>query len=63
MEPVLEEAQLNGGSFYDCYETSDGRYLSVGGLEPQFFAQFVGALGHPELKTYVTTPFGSSGAA
>lgn len=48
MEPVLEEAQLNGGSFYDCYETSDGRYLSVGGLEPQFFAQFVGALGHPE---------------
>jgi len=48
MEPVLEEAQLNGGSFYDCYETADGRYLSVGGLEPQFFAQFVGALGHPE---------------
>lgn len=48
VEPVLEETQLNGGSFYDCYETADGRYLSVGGLEPQFFAQFVGALGHPE---------------
>ena len=48
MEPVLEETQLNGGSFYDCYETADGRYLSVGGLEPQFFAQFVTALGHPE---------------
>lgn len=48
IEPVLEETQLNGGSFYDCYETADGRYLSVGGLEPQFFAQFVTALGHPE---------------
>lgn len=48
VEPVVEETQLNGGSFYDCYETSDGRYLSVGGLEPQFFGQFVTALGHPE---------------
>ncbi|HVK99672.1 MAG TPA: CaiB/BaiF CoA-transferase family protein, partial [Dongiaceae bacterium] len=48
IEPVTEETQLNGGSFYDCYETADGRYLSVGGLEPQFFAQFVTALGHPE---------------
>jgi len=48
IEPALEETQLNGGSFYDCYETADGRYLSVGGIEPQFFAQFVTALGHPE---------------
>ena len=48
IEPALEETQLNGGSFYDCYETADGRYLSVAGLEPQFFAQFVTALGHPE---------------
>ncbi|KZL17729.1 E-cinnamoyl-CoA:R-phenyllactate CoA transferase [Pseudovibrio axinellae] len=30
---------LDGGApFYRCYETSDGRYLSVGALEPQFFA-------------------------
>lgn len=48
VQPGLEDTQLNGGSFYDCYETSDGRYLSVGGLEPQFFAQFCAALGHPE---------------
>lgn len=47
-QPGLEATQLNGGTFYDCYETSDGRYLSVGGLEPQFFAQFCQALGHPE---------------
>jgi len=48
VEPRLEETQLNGGSFYDCYETSDGRWLSVAGLEPQFFAQFCQAIGHPE---------------
>lgn len=47
-EPELESTQLNGGTFYDCYETKDGRYFSVGGLEPQFFAQFCQALGHPE---------------
>ncbi|MCG8311815.1 MAG: CoA transferase [Pseudomonadales bacterium] len=48
MQPGLEATQLNGGTFYDCYETADGRYFSVGGLEPQFFAQFCQALGHPE---------------
>ena len=49
VEPELERTQLNGGSFYDCYETSDGRWFSVGGLEPQFFAQFCQAIGKPEL--------------
>lgn len=48
-EPSLETTQLNGGTFYDCYETADGRYLSVGGLEPQFFMQFCVAIGRPEL--------------
>lgn len=49
VEPELERTQLNGGSFYDCYQTSDGRWFSVGGLEPQFFAQFCQAIGKPEL--------------
>lgn len=48
VEPGLENTQLNGGSFYDCYETADGRWLSVAGIEPQFFAQFCQAIGHPE---------------
>ncbi|MBA53269.1 MAG: carnitine dehydratase [Pseudomonadales bacterium] len=48
LEPGLENTQLNGGSFYDCYETADGRWLSVAGIEPQFFAQFCQAIGHPE---------------
>lgn len=48
-EPGLESTQLNGGTFYDCYETADGRHFSVGGLEPQFFMQFCAAIGRPEL--------------
>ena len=48
--PELESTQLNGGSFYDCYETADGRWFSVGGLEPQFFGQFCQAIGRPELS-------------
>lgn len=47
--PGLESTLLNGGSFYDCYETSDGRWFSVGGLEPQFFQRFCQAIGRPDL--------------
>jgi alpha-methylacyl-CoA racemase len=37
---------LDGGApFYDLYETSDGRHMSVGALEPQFFDAFVTLLG------------------
>ncbi|WP_104105308.1 CaiB/BaiF CoA-transferase family protein [Nocardioides sp. 616] len=33
---------LDGGvPFYDVYETSDGRHLSVGALEPQFYAELL----------------------
>ena len=48
-QPTLEGTMLNGGSFYDCYETADGRHFSIGGLEPQFFMQFCAAIGRPEL--------------
>jgi alpha-methylacyl-CoA racemase len=37
---------LDGGvPFYDLYETADGRHMSVGALEPQFFDTFVTLLG------------------
>ena len=48
-DPGLEDTQLNGGSFYDCYQTADGRWFSVGGIEPQFFSQFCQAIGRPDL--------------
>lgn len=39
---------LDGGApFYKCYETADGRYLSVGALEPQFFALLLKGLNLP----------------
>ena len=28
----------SGAHFYDVYETSDGRYMAVGAIEPQFYA-------------------------
>lgn len=37
---------LDGGAFfYDTYETKDGKYMSVGAIEPQFFKEFIDGLG------------------
>jgi len=30
-----------GAHFYDVYETSDGRYVSIGSIEPQFYAELL----------------------
>ncbi|MEP9316936.1 CaiB/BaiF CoA-transferase family protein [Pseudomonas sp. LABIM340] len=49
VEPEMEGLALNGGSFYDYYRTRDGRWFSVGSLEPQFMQQFCAAIGRPEL--------------
>ena len=48
--PMRESGMLNGGGIYDFYETSDGRFMSVGSLEPKFFAALCEGLGHPEWK-------------
>ncbi len=34
-----------GAPFYDVYETADGAYVSVGALEPQFYAELLDRLG------------------
>ncbi len=47
--PAPEAEVLNGGSFYDLYETKDGRFLSVSSLEPKFWQGFCQAIGHEEL--------------
>jgi alpha-methylacyl-CoA racemase len=37
---------LDGGApYYDIYETADGKHMSVGALEPQFYEAFVDLLG------------------
>ncbi|MCW2764618.1 MAG: fldA 1 [Nocardioides sp.] len=64
---------LDGGApFYDIYETSDGKHMSVGALEPQFFDTFVTLLGvrdtcpgqgeldrYAEMRAIFTERFGS----
>jgi len=40
---------LDGGApFYRTYGTADGKYMSVGALEPEFFAELVRRAGLPE---------------
>lgn len=57
--------------FYDTYETSDGKYVSLGAIEPQFYAEFrkvaglddakwdaqMDARGWPALKDEITALF------
>ncbi|MBF5041268.1 CoA transferase [Aggregicoccus sp. 17bor-14] len=50
--PALRRGEevLNGGfAGYGLYRTQDGRYLSVGALEPKFFTGLLETLGCPEL--------------
>lgn len=48
--PGLGTGWLTGGlACYGVYECADGRHVTVGALEPQFFTTLVEALGAPEL--------------
>jgi crotonobetainyl-CoA:carnitine CoA-transferase CaiB-like acyl-CoA transferase len=47
--PQPETQMLNGGGIYDYYTTSDGRYLSVGPIEPKFFQSFCQAIGYTDI--------------
>ncbi|XP_040435240.1 alpha-methylacyl-CoA racemase [Falco naumanni] len=40
------ENLLDGGApFYETYKTSDGKYMAVGAIEPQFYEQLINGLG------------------
>ena len=47
--PGCEEMMVAGGSLYDYYETSDGKYVAFGGVEPHFFSAFCTTIGRPDL--------------
>ncbi|MFI6171484.1 CaiB/BaiF CoA transferase family protein [Nocardia sp. NPDC051052] len=48
-----------GMSFYDTYETADGKYMAVGSIEPQFYAQLLAGLGiDPEGLPFQLDPAG-----
>jgi len=56
-QPQRGQELLNGGSLYDFYETSDGLYISFGGLEIQFFANFCRIIGREDLIPFgIITP-------
>ncbi len=40
-----ENFLAGGAPFYDTYETKDGKYVSIGSLEPQFYALLLEKLG------------------
>ncbi|KAH6692121.1 CoA-transferase family III domain-containing protein [Leptodontidium sp. 2 PMI_412] len=44
-QPRGENVLDTGCPWYDTYETKDGKYMSVGALEPQFFAELLKGLG------------------
>ncbi len=47
--PEPGDDMLNHGlACYNLYKTKDGRYMSLGALEPQFWKAFCEAVGHPE---------------
>ena len=54
--PTPEGELLNGGSFYDIYETADGRFLTVGSLEPKFWQGFCQAIGREDLTAAGLNP-------
>lgn len=44
-----DTSMLGGAApFYRCYECADGRYISVGAIEPQFYAELIRRIGAPE---------------
>ncbi len=61
----------SGAHFYDCYETKDGLYISIGSIEPKFYQLLIEKAGldpdlfsaqlsskkWPELKAVISTVF------
>jgi alpha-methylacyl-CoA racemase len=46
------DTHLSGGyPWYHVFETADGRYLSVGAVEPHFYARLCQMLGRPDLAS------------
>ncbi|WP_329933845.1 CaiB/BaiF CoA-transferase family protein [Slackia isoflavoniconvertens] len=48
-EPRPGTERTSGAGMYDYYETKDGRYFSVGAMEPKFWKNFCDAMGLDDL--------------
>lgn len=56
--PAPGDGPLSGSSYYGYYRTKDDRFMSVGSIEPKFFAAACKALGHPEFANGSCSPTG-----
>jgi crotonobetainyl-CoA:carnitine CoA-transferase CaiB-like acyl-CoA transferase len=52
--PPGEPSLAGGLAQYDVYATADGRYVTLGALEPKFLLNFLLAVGRPELVELAT---------
>ena len=62
IDPDYEDQVLNGGCFYDYYQTQDQRYISVGALEPKFAALFFETIQKPQWLARTMLPLGEQQA-
>jgi alpha-methylacyl-CoA racemase len=53
-DPSYGQEMLNGGLFYDYYQTSDQRHISIGSLEPNFSLSLLTLLELNEWKSKIT---------
>ena len=44
-QPRGENVLDTGAHFYETYETKDGKYMAVGAIEPQFYAELLEKIG------------------
>ncbi len=57
---VKQQRSFGGGSFYNLYETQDGKWLTLGGSEHKFVKNLLTALGREDLIAAASTPPGPS---
>jgi crotonobetainyl-CoA:carnitine CoA-transferase CaiB-like acyl-CoA transferase len=57
---VQQQRSFGGGSFYNLYETTDHKWLALGGSEHKFVKNLLTALGRPDLIAAGSTPPGPS---
>ena len=52
-QPRGENVLDTGAHFYETYETKDGKYMAVGAIEPQFYAELLSKIGSDSGAKYL----------